>query len=147
MISAEDRGDTRPVQRIHEGGSLTEIPSTAEGLARICECGFRVAEEPQNCGALEQRRYPDVLAKTRYQRPRLRRIVKRDCTIKMRSPFRGVARKRQGNAHKAMPGHERNGRLLFLSEGQILRSKLTHHIAVERDVVSGVKAGQDQLGG
>ena len=56
----------------------------------------------------------------------LRRIVKRDRLIVVRPAFRDVSRMQQGNAHEAMPDHERDCRSLFLGERQELRRKLAH---------------------
>ena len=74
----------------------------------------------------------------------LGRIVKRDRLIEMRSAFRDVSRKQQGNAHEAMPDHERDGRPLLLGERQELRRKLAHHVAVERHKVRDPEAVEDR---
>ena len=41
-----------------------------------------------------------VFAKSRRQRAMLGRIVKRNPAIEIRSPYRDVSRKQQGNAHE-----------------------------------------------
>ncbi len=61
----------------------------------------------------------------------LGRIVKRDHPIEMRSTLRDVPRTQQGNAHKAMPDHERNCGSLFLSKRQEMGRKIANHIAIE----------------
>ena len=74
----------------------------------------------------------------------LGRIVKRDRPIEMRSAFRDVSRKQQGNAHEAMPDHERDCRALFLGERQELRRKIAHHVAIERHEVRDPEAIEDR---
>ena len=84
------------------------------------------------------------MAKSRRQRTMLGRIVKRDRAIEMRSPLRDVSRIRQGDAHEAMPDHERDCRPLLLGERQELRRKLAHHVAVERHIVRDPEAVEDR---
>ena len=73
----------------------------------------------------------------------LGRIVKRDRLIEMRSAFRDVPRTQQGNAHEAMPDHERNRGSLFLGKRQELGRKSRHHIAIECHEVCDPEAVED----
>ena len=50
----------------------------------------------------------------------------------------------QGNAHEAMPDHERDCCPLLLGERQELRRKLAHHVAVEGHVVRDPEAVEDR---
>src|SRR5215831_9428197 len=70
----------------------------------------------------------------------LGRIVERNRSIQMRSPVYDVPCMQQGQAHEAMPHHEWPRRFLLICEGQEFDSKLTHHVAVERDKVRDPKA-------
>src|SRR6516225_9826553 len=70
----------------------------------------------------------------------LGRIVERNRAIQMRSPVYDVPCMQQGQAHEAMPHHEWPRRFLLICEGQEFDSKLTHHVAVERDKVRDPKA-------
>src|SRR5262252_3456973 len=70
----------------------------------------------------------------------LDRIVERECAIKMHSPACDVPCMQQGQAHEAMPDHERPLRPLLICGGQELDSKLTHHVGVERYNVRGPRA-------
>src|SRR5262249_16470050 len=70
----------------------------------------------------------------------LGRIVERECAIKMHSPACDGPCMQQGQAHEAMPDHERPLRPLLICDGQELDSKLTHHVGVERYNVRGPRA-------
>ena len=61
----------------------------------------------------------------------LGRIVKCDRAIEMNSPFRDISGMHQGQAHGAMPDHERDGRLMLLRKRQELRSEVAQHITIE----------------
>ena len=63
---------------------------------------------------------------------------------RVRSAFRDVSCEQQGNAHEAMPDHERDCCSLFLGERQELRRKLAHHVAVERDKIRDPEAVEDR---
>src|SRR6516225_8283634 len=62
----------------------------------------------------------------------------------MRPALRDVPSTKQGNAHNAMPDHERDYRPLLLGERKELRCKLTHHVAVERDPVRDPESIEDR---
>ena len=74
----------------------------------------------------------------------LGRIVKRERAIEMLSAFRDVSREQQGNAHEAMPDHERDRRPLLLGERQELRCELAQSVAVECHKVRDPKAVEDR---
>src|SRR5262245_4423731 len=74
----------------------------------------------------------------------LGRIVERNRAIQMRSPIYDVPCMQQGQAHEAMPHHEGPRRFLLICKGQELDSKLTHHVAVERDKVRDPKAVENR---
>ena len=123
---------------------MTELARILERLVRICERGVGM---PTNHKA-EDRMYnvvtQGVLANRVSQRTMLRRIVKRDRAIKVRSRFHERLRYTSKNAHEPMPDHERDRRLLLLSERQELRRKLAHHVAVERYKVRDPEAVEDR---
>jgi hypothetical protein len=70
----------------------------------------------------------------------LGRIIKRERLIVVRSAFRDGSGTHQRNAHDLMPNHERDNRPLLLGQRQKLRSKLAHHIAIERYVTRDPEA-------
>src|SRR5215472_5289742 len=74
----------------------------------------------------------------------LRRIVKRDGTIEMRSPLRNVPRVQKGRAHKAMPDHEGYCRLLLFGERQELGRELAHSVPVKRHGARNPEAVKDR---
>src|SRR5208282_1003573 len=111
----------------------------------------RIAKHPQSPRPFEQDRYPSVLTghpsvltRACRQRTMLARIVKRERLIVVCSSCRDIPRAHQGIAHEAMPDHERDCRSFLFRERHVLRRKLTHYIAVERDVVGDTDAGEDR---
>jgi len=75
------------------------------------------------------------------------RIIKRDCTIIVRSTLREVSRHQQGVTHNAVPYHERNSRPLLLGQRQELLCKLARQVAVERQAAGepeAVENGEQQ---
>ena len=94
-------------------GGLADPAGMLNDALRVRERGIRIAEQPQRDRAVAPDRDRNVHGKSRRQRRVLDGIIKCDRPIQGLPAFRDVAREQQGNAHDAMPVHQRHGRVLL----------------------------------
>src|ERR1700745_1780182 len=117
---------------MHQRAYLADLACIADRLLTVSKRGLGITKKPKGPRAIVERCDPSILAKSTRQRNISDRLIKRDRAIKIRSPFYEIARPYQGNAHSAMPDHERDCCSLLISKRQELRRKVKRHFGVER---------------